>query len=56
MGLRFFFNFSVLGLELRASRLLSRSSTTKATLPALCVLGVFEIGFHEQFVWAGFEQ
>jgi hypothetical protein len=38
----------VLAFELRASPLLGRCSTTQATPPALfCVLGIFEIGFHE---------
>jgi hypothetical protein len=33
----------ILGFELRASHLLDRHSTTSVTLPALFVLGIFEI-------------
>jgi hypothetical protein len=44
----FFFFFSVLGLELRTF-ILSHSTNP------IVVLGIFEIGSHEPFAWAGFE-
>jgi hypothetical protein len=44
------FFLAILEFELRASHLLSRSSTTRATAPAL-----FEVGSPELFHWTGFD-
>jgi hypothetical protein len=48
---------TVLGFEIRASILLGSHSTqmSHSTSPAF-VLGIFEIGFLEQFARIGFEQ
>jgi hypothetical protein len=51
----FFFFFAILGFELMASHLLDSHSTPWATLPALFVLDIFEIGSQELFAQAGFK-